>query len=286
MAPSLRSLCLLSLFAIALPAVAEAPAEPAGAKSAQEPDATASAQGFHYVLGLRAAYQPEFMGARDYRTSTRPLISLQWGKWRLSSSGASAVMGFGRDVQGSGASTDLLSRDRVKVSLSLRFDSGRNSSDSPRLSGLPDVRRTLRSQLSTRYNLSENLNVGASWSADLLGRGGGSVVGLGLGYRLYRDAKTEWTTGGGVGWGSRRYQQSYFGVAPEVAPRTLYSAYQPGSGLRDAYLGMGLTYAITHHWIAFSSASIGRLQGPSADSPLVERRSAGQVAIGLAYRSR
>ncbi|MDI4633237.1 MipA/OmpV family protein [Pelomonas sp. V22] len=286
MTSSLRSLCLLGLLCVLLPAAAETQEEPAKAKTADEPEANASAQGFHYVLGLRAAYQPEFMGAREYKTSARPLISLQWGKWRLSSSGASAVMGFGRDVQGSGASTDLLSRDRVKVSLSLRFDSGRQSSDSPRLSGLPDVRRTLRSQLSTRYSLSDELSLGASWSTDLLGRGGGSVVGLGLGYRLYRDTKTEWTTGAGVGWGSRRYQQSYFGVAPEVASRTLYAAYQPGSGLRDAYLGMGLTYAITHHWIAFSSASIGRLQGPSADSPLVERRSAGQVAVGLAYRSR
>lgn len=284
-----RSLCLLGLLSVVLPAAAEAEEELAKdkvTKAIEEPASASATPGFSYVLGLRAAYQPEFMGARDYRTSARPIISLQWGKWRLSSSGASAVMGFGREVQGSGASTDLLSRDRIKVSLSLRFDSGRDSKDSPRLAGLPDVRKTLRAQLSTRYNLTDDLNVGLSWSADLLGRGGGSVAGLGLGYRIYRDTQTEWTAGGGVGWGSRRYQQAYFGVAPEVAPQTLYAAYQPGSGLRDAYLGLGWTYAITHHWIAFSSASVGRLLGPSADSPLVERRSAGQVAIGLAYRSR
>lgn len=280
-----RSLTLLGLLSVALPVAAQTQ-EPAKAKEAETSDSTPAGQGFSYVLGLRAAYQPEFMGARDYKASARPIISLQWGKFRLSSSGASAVMGFGREVQGSGASTDLLSRDRIKVSLSLRFDSGRDSGDSPRLAGLPDVRKTLRAQLSTRYNLTDDLNVGMTWSADLLGRGGGSVAGLGMGYRLYRDGRSEWTTGGGVGWGSKRYQQAYFGVAPEVAPQTIYSAYEPGSGLRDAFLGVGWTYAITHHWIAFSSASVGRLLGPSADSPLVERRSAGQVAFGLAYRSR
>jgi outer membrane scaffolding protein for murein synthesis (MipA/OmpV family) len=195
-------------------------------------------------------------------------------------------MGFGREVQGSGASTDLLSRDRLKVSFSLRLDGGRSSNDSPRLAGLPDVRKTLRGQLSTRYSLADDLSLGLSWSADLLGHGGGSVAGLGLGYRLYRDARTEWTTGGGLGWGSRRYQQAYFGVAPDVAQQTIYAPYQPGSGLRDAYLGLGWTYAITHHWIAFSAAGISRLQGPSADSPLVERRSAASIAFGLAYRSR
>ncbi|MDM4765298.1 MipA/OmpV family protein [Pelomonas sp. SE-A7] len=281
----LRSLCLAALSLLAIHA-AQAADQAAKDQSHEDAGNGKSSEGFNYVLGLRAAYQPEFMGARDYKSSARPIISLQWGKFRLSSSGASAVMGFGREVQGSGASTDLLSLDRIKLSLSLRFDGGRNSNDSPRLAGLPDVRRTLRAQLSSRYSLSDDLSLGATWSSDLLGRGGGSVAGLGLGYRLYRDGKTEWTTGGGIGWGSQRYQQAYFGVAPEVAPRTLYSAYQPGSGLRDAFVGLGWTYAITHHWIAFSSASVGRLIGPSADSPLVERRSAGQIAFGLAYRSR
>ncbi len=277
---------LAVLLSVAFPAAVQAGEEPPKGKGAEDAVSSSSADGFRYVLGLRAAYQPEFMGARDYKASARPILSLQWGKFRLSSSGASAVMGFGREVQGSGASTDLLSRDRIKVSLSLRFDGGRSSDDSPRLAGLPDVRKTLRAQLSTRYSLADDLSLGLTWSADVLGHGGGSVAGLGLGYRIYRDAKTEWTTGGGVSWGSRRYQQAYFGVAPEVAPNTIYAAYQPGSGLRDAYLGLGWTYAITHHWIAFSSASVGRLLGPSADSPLVERRSAGQVAFGLAYRSR
>ena len=283
-----HSVLLASLFGLMLSAAqaADAPATPPAPQNPDEPDSALSGQGFGYVIGLRTAYQPEFMGAHDYKASARPVIALQWGRWRLSSSGASAVMGFGREIQGSGAATDLLSRDRIRVSFSLRIDGGRSSGDSPRLAGLPDVRKTLRGQLSTRYSLSDAAQLGLTWSSDLLGHGGGSVAGLGLGYRLYHDGQTEWTTGGGVGWGNRRYQQSYFGVAPEVAPHTPYAAYQPGSGLRDAYVGLGWTYAITHHWIAYSSLSASRLVGASGDSPLVERRNAAQFAFGLAYRSR
>lgn len=287
MRPLPRPFCLALLALLTASAAYAADKEPPSkTASPDDADASLSGQGFGYVLGLRAAYQPEFMGARDYKTSGRPIVALHWGKWRLSSSGAGAVMGFGREMQGSGAATDLLSRDRLKLSLSLRFDGGRSSGDSPRLSGLPDVRKTLRGQLSARYSLADDLSLGASWSSDLLGRGGGSVASLGLSYRLYRDAQTEWSTGGGMSWGSQRYQRAYFGVAPEVAPQTLYRAYQPGSGLRDAYVGLGWTYAITHHWIAFSSLSASQLQGPSADSPLVQRRNAALFAAGIAYRSR
>lgn len=272
---------LLTLFASTTVLAAAPPAQ-----TPDEPDARASEDKFGWVLGLRATYQPDYMGARESGAGLKPVVALQWGRWRLSSSGASAVMGFGRDIQGSGASTDLISKDRLRLSLSLRFDSGRKSSDSPRLEGLPDIRRTLRAQLTARYSLSKDSQLGLSWSADTLGRGGGSVLGLGLGHRLYHDGQLEYTAGGGLSWANGTYQRSNFGVAPEIAPNTHYRAYVPGSGLRDAYVGTGFTYAVTHHWIAYGSASLSRLLGPSADSPFVERRTAPQFAVGLAYRNK
>ncbi|RZL31661.1 MAG: hypothetical protein EOP35_21570 [Rubrivivax sp.] len=61
--------------------------------------------------------------------------------------------------------------------------------------------------------------------------------------------------------------------------------YEPGGGLRDAYVGIGFRHAIDGHWFVFGSASSSRLLGPVADSPLVERPSNRSMAIGVAWRN-
>ncbi|HEY1091963.1 MAG TPA: MipA/OmpV family protein [Burkholderiaceae bacterium] len=241
---------------------------------------------FNYVLGLRVNNGPDYMGSSTRSTGVRPVMALYFGRFRLSNSGASAVMGFGREQESSGASIDLVDRKRLSLGGSLRIDSGRSSSDSPRLAGLPDVKRTLRAQLSARYHLAEGLDLGLTWNTDLLGEGGGAIASLGIAKRLYKDGGTEWTAGGGVSWGNATNQRAYFGVTPAAALTSGYRIYEPGSGLRDAYVGTGWTRAINHHWIAFGALSYSQLQGPSADSPLVQQRGALIGSIGLAYRSR
>ena len=50
------------------------------------------------LLGASVASRPEYDGASTRQTKLRPLWAFQWGRWRISTSGGSAILGFGRDA--------------------------------------------------------------------------------------------------------------------------------------------------------------------------------------------
>lgn len=238
-----------------------------------------------YVLGAGLRYQPEYAGARSNETKLSPLWALQYGRWRISTSGGSGLLGFGNEVRGDGASTDLLRSDKVRLGVALRIDSGRKSADSSTTEGLPDVKRTLRGRFYASYALSRDWQLAGSLSQDLLGHHGGLVGGLDLGWRLRQAAHSEWTAGVGLSFADATNLRSYFGVTPAGSAASGLRVYQPGAGLRDVHAGMGWTYGLTPRWIVFSSLGGSLLLGPVADSPLTQRRFGAQAGIGLAYRN-
>lgn len=252
---------------------------------AGEADKEAKPDELRYVLGAAVRWQPEYAGSLDKETKLSPLWALRWGRWRISTSGGTALLGFGGQVLGAGASTDLLRRDNFRLGLSLRVDSGRKSARASTTEGLPDVRKTVRGRLFAGYELSKDWQLSGSLSQDLLGRKGGLIGGVDLGWRLRHSSRSELTAGAGISFADGVNTRSYFGVTPEGSASSGLPVYQPGSGLRDVHAGLGWTYGLTQHWIVFSSAGASLLQGPAADSPLTQRRFSTQAAIGLAYRN-
>lgn len=238
-----------------------------------------------YVLGVSMAVKPEYDGARTYETRFRPLWAMQLGRWRLSTSGGSALLGFGREGAGPGASRQLLERGPWRLGVALRFDNGRSSGDASTTRGLPDVRRTLRARFSASYSLSPDLSLTGAVSQDLLGRRGGLTGGLDLGWRFYRSPTLEWSAGAGISGANALNMRSYFGVPASVADSVGKPAYEPGAGLREMHAGVGFTRPLGKHWFVFGSAGVTRLLGPAADSPLTERRDGASAALGLAWRN-
>lgn len=236
------------------------------------------------VLGANLQYAPEYAGASRHSFDLKPLWALQYGRVRISSSGAAAVLGFGADTPGAGASADLVRTDRFKLRLGLRLDHGRKSSDSADLAGLPDVRNTVRGRVAASYALDEHWTTAASVSQDLLGRDGGALASLDLGYRARLTETTQWSTGVGLAFGNSRYMQSYFGV-PEGALRPpRLPSFSPGAGARDVHTGIGLMTTITPRWVAFGGIGYSVLLGDAAASPLTKSRSDWSAAVGLAWR--
>lgn len=236
-----------------------------------------------FAIGADAAYGPEYAGAGNAALKLRPLWAYQYGRWRISSSGAGAVLGFAAETAGAGATAELVKTDRLRFSVGLRIDHGRQSSDSDDLAGLPDVRRTLRGRMSVSYALAPHWSAGASVSQDLLGRGGGALAAFDLGYRDRLTDRTHWSAGAGISLGDGTYLRSYFGV-PTQSARADRPAFEPGASLRDVHLGVGLTTAITPRWIAFGGVGASNLLGDAAASPLTKSRFGWSMNVGLAYR--
>jgi outer membrane protein len=238
-----------------------------------------------FVLGGALMSSAEYLGSdrRDQKLS--PLWAFQYGRWRLSSSRASAVLGFASDAAGPGASAELAGTKNWHVGAAFRVDHGRKTSDSPYLIGLPDVKRTLRGRIYASYTLSPQWTIGGNVSQDLLGRGGGALASIDLGYRHWITPGIELTSGLGVSLADKRNMRTYFGISGEQAAQSGLRPFAAGAGFRDAHLGLGLTTALTPHWIAFGNIGVSHLLADAAHSPLTRRANNVGATLGIAYRN-
>ena len=236
-----------------------------------------------YVIGASLSSAPEYPGASKRVLKLRPLWAYQYGRLRISTSRASSVLGFASDAAGPGASAELVSSKTWRVGAALRFDSGRSSSDSADLDGMPDIKKTLRGRFYASWRMAEEWTLNGSLSQDLLGRHGGALASLDLGHHMKLGERTELSSGAGVSFGNARYMDTYFGV-PESAVRADRPAFSPGAGARDVHFGVGVMTALTPRWIAFANVGASRLLQDAAASPLTRQSTGSSAGIGLAYR--
>lgn len=243
---------------------------------------------FRYLLGLGLRGGPDYWGSAQRGVGLKPLGALRWGQWRVSTSGAGGLMGFGNEAvgPGPGASRELLRSAKLQLGFGLRLDGGRHSDAVSSTAGLPDVQRTLRGRIYASYELAPHWQLSGALSQDLLGKRGGAVASIDLTHRLYRSKQAELSAFVGATAGDRRQMMSYFGVPADSPAAQRYGrAYEPGAGLRDATIGANYTRAFGSHWVGYTGVSVSTLLGPAADSPLNQRRSAVGWSLGLAYRN-
>jgi outer membrane scaffolding protein for murein synthesis (MipA/OmpV family) len=257
-----------------------------GSTAAQTPgdEETEAGSRARYLLGLNVSLGPEYPGADKQRLKARPLWAYQKGRFRISTGAAGGLLDLGGAASGPGASAELLRSDRLRLGVALRIDQGRDSADSDRLRGVPDVRATLRGRVYASYALSGGWSLGAAVSQDLLGRQGGISLGLDLGYSARLGPLTTWQAGAGLSLGDRRYMRSYFGISERVAASSGYAVFDPGNPLRDVHAGLGFRHGLSRHWLSFGGIVYSRLLADAAASPLTRARGSSAVSLGLAYR--
>ena len=213
------------------------------------------------------------------------MLAFQLGRVRVSTGGASGLLGLGRRPVDSGVSAALVQNDRWSVSTALRLQRGRSSGDDPLLQGLPDVPNTVIGRLSVNYALHPRWSVGASAAQDLLGHQIGMRFNTQLRYRHPVSERTYWEAGLGASAGNHTYMRTHFGIDNASAVRTGRAAYVPSSGLESVSLGWTITRVINRHWVAFAGLSASQLQGQAARSPVVSDRTSYGASAGIAYRS-
>ncbi len=240
-----------------------------------------------YVLGASLGYSPPYPGAGFSTAKLRPLFAIQYGRFRISTSRASGILGFGTDAAGPGLSADLLDAKRWRLGLAFRVDSGRKSTDAPLLTGLPDIERTLVGRVYASYALTDRWSLSATLAQDLLNRGGGTTLNQSLGYRgpfKLLGQHTEWTTGVGFTYANAERLKTRYGITPEQSATTGLPAFVPRAGYSDVGFGVGLTSTIGPSWVVFANTGVSRLIGDAARSPLTLKSQSQFTSIGLAYR--
>lgn len=234
------------------------------------------------AIGLIASYRPEYQGGDKARFKVTPALFLRYG--RLTVTNASGFATRRADDVARGLALDLVQGDRLRVNAALRVDAGRSEATSSELTGMGDIKPTVRVRVNASYRLDGPWRVGMAWSADLLGRGGGNGGDLGVVWEHRPTAKTVLTVGASLSVAGDRFMQTYYGVSEAQAARSGYPVYTPGSGLRDMSINTNLRHDIGEDWIVLAGAGTSRLLGPAAASPLTHSRSGWGVNAGFARR--
>lgn len=266
------------------PAVAaeQPPAEPASREKPAPPPPKSHAD-IEGAIGPVVSITPEYQGAARWATKVTPGIFIRWGRFTLTNASGFVTRREDDDVF-RGLAADFVRTKQWRVNLALRIDRGRNSSDSAALSGLQDVRSTVRGRLIVTRWFDDGIGATLGTSADLLGRGGGTLLDLGLNKTFPIAPKAWWNVGVGVAAADQRYMQSYFGITPQQAASSGYAVYTPSSGLRDASAGISLRGELGDNWVGFTGLGYSHLLGPASASPLSQRQWSWGINGGLAWR--
>ena len=234
------------------------------------------------AIGLIVRHGAAYPGSGRTVTKANPGGFLRWGRFTVTGAGGFTTR-RNLDVE-RGFGAELLRRDDLRVRLTLRYDGGRTEDASPELAGLGEIRPTLRSRLSVRWEPAPGWVLTGATGWDLLERVGG--------YTLDANVSRQWTFGHGrrlglavgVNGAGDRYMQAWHGITPEQSQRSGYPVYRAAEGLREAYASVGYRHEFGDDWSAFVEAHAHRLLGSAAGSPLTRRTGTQGVSAGLARR--
>ncbi|MBK1714012.1 MipA/OmpV family protein [Rubrivivax gelatinosus] len=273
----------LTLFVAAAAWGEEAPPPAAPDAAAVEPDDDDAPprRRIEGAVGLLVSWGSSNHGRGGPDTTIEPGFYLRWG--RLSATNASAFAVRRADDVTRGLGLDLTRGSRLRTNLSLRYDRGRDD-DEPALKGLGDVRSTLRARLGASWRLDEGWRVSGGWSPDLLGRGGGAFVDLGLSRERPLAPRMRWNASLRLTAADSRYMQTYYGIDAQQAAVTGYPVYSPGAGLRDLQAVLGIRHELSDDWVALAGVTLRRLLGPAADGPSVTDKTGWSLGCGLGRR--
>ena len=257
----------------------------ASAAWAQQPEAPSPLREeskFEGVYGLTLGYRPEYSGASNQVVKLTPGLFIRYGRFTLSNVSGFVTRRADDVVRGLGV--DLLRSDRVHVSLALRFDAGRSESTSTALTGQGDIKPTVRARAATSWKLDGPWRLGAAWSVDALGRGGGNFGDVSVGWEHALAPRSTLSLGTSLSLAGDRYMQTYYGITAAQAARSGRAEYTPGSGLRDLSVYANLRHDLGPDWTVLAGASTTRLLGPAAASPLTASRNNWGLSTSLGRR--
>ena len=253
--------------------------------SAPAPAPAKSTDAFSWALGGTLENGPSYAGSDRRSSGIRPVIGLALGRYTLSTGGGGALLDRDLDATESGLSARLFQGGDLRLTGSLRIDSGRKSKDEFMLQGLPDVRRTLRGRVGVVYDASKKLTLRSAVSQDLLGRQGGAMLNNSARYEFTMPAGTELALIAGVHFANATYLRSQFGVPASAAGvTTALPQFSPSGGLHSTELGLDLRQNINHYWILLAGMRYSQLRGDARRSPLALKPDNYSISIGLAYR--
>ena len=206
------------------------------------------------ALGAGIAADPNFQGSDKYRVHPTLVLFAGYGRF---------FIGFG------GVGVNLVRQPGLRVGVIISPAAGRDESVDARLAGLGNVDRTVNAGVfavsATRGFLTRALVY-----TDVGGEHHGSTARLDFLARFRTGERIGFFAGPGLTWGSRQYNQTFFGVTGEQSVRSGFPAFEANAGINNLRLTAGTNYRFAQNWRLFGGLTAARLTGDAAASPITE----------------
>ena len=156
---------------------------------------------------------------------------------------------------------------QLRIDTALGYRAGRSDDEGDLYRGLGNVKGALVTLVSVDWAPSEILYFYSSASQAISGPKGFSLImGTGVGFPIvkrlngYVDVSST--------WGNGDYVQTYYGITPGQAERSIYRTYTPEAGFFNTTVIVGLVYDVSTKWAINLAVGAARFEGDVRKSPL------------------
>lgn len=172
---------------------------------------------------------------------------------------------------------------KLQYGVALSADEGRKERHASELAGMGDVATRAIVVGFAKGLITDHLSVNSSVHLGAGNDSKGAWSRLGAAYALALSPSAQLSFNVDATLANASYMQSYFGVIAAQAATSRYRIYTPAGGLRDASVGIRLSYQVVRDWSLLAAWSNTALSSIAKDSPLVRKNSAQKLVIGAAY---
>lgn len=227
---------------------------------------------WRYTLGLKLKSNESADGHTGW--ALRPVLGVRYGRWRLGHATGDDWFKFSNSRESTNLAYDWRDDEKFQIALSARVQ---NIQDNDSFDGFGSGKNTVRGRVSWGYTFKPRWSMGGDVTQDLLNRGDGRTVSLGLSYAWPLSTHSALSLSTGTSWASAEHWATQMRLRPEP---------QGGwrSGLGEWAIGARYRQAITPRWAWFGTLGTSRYLRQAQQVNPSQNRWNGQ--IGLLYFSR
>ena len=227
------------------------------------------------MVGLGAAYVPQYAGSDDSRVVPVPFLERSYANGFFI--GTRRGLGYQTDVGPVNLSAALAyggSRDERKRAFAPGSDA---------LKGMGDIDGGMQGVLTASYQLGKvGLSLGTTQA--LGKRENGSIYTLGASVPLYSGTDDQVGLSAAAVYGDNKHMRTYFGVSDAQSLRSGYRAYRAKAGFATVSAAVSWDHVIDKNWSTHTAVGFARLTGDAADSPLTKRKTTPMLMTGISYK--
>jgi len=233
-------------------------------------------------LGLGVGVAPVYEGSTHYLPSPIPILAISWRDTvSLGIDGLSLYHKTGGFRYGVGLTYDPGRKDDGKNIFGM-------SSGDHRLEGMGDIKAAFGVKAFASYDIHPfqqiPLVVVDASVTKLLGNSNDGVLvqgGLAMPFQLGQNWRL--TPKISTTWADDQYMNDYFGVTPEQAARSRFSTYKAKAGLKDASIGLNVTYSINKNWFITGDGRVRILLSDAVSSPISATNTDARIVTLVGY---